>query len=60
MSNPEPKQTKAKSLLVITNSRLYDNYYYSIITYELPIILWAKAVKVDFGQWLKYRKGKRR
>ena len=34
MSNPAPKQTKAKSSLIVTYSRQYDNYYYSITTYN--------------------------
>ena len=34
MSNPAPKQTEVKSLLIVTNGRLYDNYYYNITIYD--------------------------
>ena len=43
MSNPKLKQTKAKSSLIVTNGRQYDNYYYSITTYDTIYYLQAIA-----------------
>ena len=41
MSNPAMKETEAKLLLIITNGRQCDNYYYSITTYNTIYYLQA-------------------
>ena len=51
ISTPVLKQTKAKLQFIITNSRLCNNYYYSIITYDqLTIISRENVAKADFNQ----------